>query len=384
MNRVWPFTFYMVYYAAAVFLQPNFLLYFQKLGFTGVQIGLLAAIFPLTIMVAAPFWTGLADAHNRHRLIMRLTILASVVIAAIFPFLTSFFAIIALVILFFLFWAPINSFADSATMAMLGDDKSMYGRVRLGGTLGWGLVALLAGPIVGAYGIRWAFWGYSAIMIFTLFISQKFTYAQKPKRESLSVDIRQVLNNRHWVLFLSLAFVGGLAFFVVSNFLFPYMDELNIDSTIRSIALTISTISELPILFFANRLLQRFKAHGLLVLAMLVTGIRLLLYAALNFQTGILAFQLLNGMTYPMFWVAGVTYANEIAPEGMKSTAQGLFGAIVVGIGASAGGLVGGLLLGSLGGQGMFLITGIFVLVSLVVILLIERTQRAPLPRSPG
>jgi PPP family 3-phenylpropionic acid transporter len=384
MKRSWPFAFYLFYFAAAVFIQPNFVLFMQRLDFSGAQIGLLAGMIPLIIMLGAPLWTGLADANNLHRLILSLTILVSVLIAILLPLVNSFASIIPLVILYALFVAPIIPFADSATLSMLAEDRAMYGRVRLGGTIGWGVVALLAGPIIGTYGIRWAFWGYAAMMIFTLIISQKFSYAQKPKQESLGGDLRMVLIDKRWAIFLILAFVAGIAFTMINSFLFPYMEELKINSVTRYIALTISTVSELPILFFANHLLKRFKAYGLLVLATAITGIRLLLYAAFNFQTGILAFQFLNAMTFPLFLVAGVTYANEISPEGMKSTAQGLLGAIVSGFGAAVGGLTGGLLIEAIGGRALYLSTGIFVLVSLAVILLIERIQRAPQPKRVG
>jgi PPP family 3-phenylpropionic acid transporter len=384
MKRSWPFAFYLFYFAAAVFIQPNFVLFMQRLDFSGAQIGLLAGMIPLIIMLGAPLWTGLADANNLHRLILSLTILVSVLIAILLPLVNSFASIIPLVILYALFIAPIIPFADSATLSMLAEDRAMYGRVRLGGTIGWGVVALLAGPIIGTYGIRWAFWGYAAMMIFTLIISQKFSYAQKPKQESLGGDLRMVLIDKRWAIFLILAFVAGIAFTMINSFLFPYMEELKINSVTRYIALTISTVSELPILFFANHLLKRFKAYGLLVLATAITGIRLLLYAAFNFQTGILAFQFLNAMTFPLFLVAGVTYANEISPEGMKSTAQGLLGAIVSGFGAAVGGLTGGLLIEAIGGRALYLSTGIFVLVSLAVILLIERIQRAPQPKRVG
>ncbi|HSB65870.1 MAG TPA: hypothetical protein VLD65_04780, partial [Anaerolineales bacterium] len=74
---------------------------------------------------------------------------------------------------------------------------------------------------------------------------------------------------------------------------------------------------------------------------------------------------------------AGVAYANEISPEGMKSTAQGLFGSMLSGFGAAIGGLASGLLMGSLGGRGLFFSAGVFVLFSLSLILLFERSQPA-------
>ena len=256
---------------------------------------------------------------------------------------------------------------------MLASEKATYGRVRLGGTLGWGLAAPVAGLLVQTYGLKLAFWGYAALMSLALIVSQRFVFGQSARVASIQGGVRALLTNRRWVLFLALAFVGGTGFASINNYLFLYLQELKASETTMGIALTISTLSELPVLFFADRLLKRLKAHGLLVLAMTVTGVRLLLYAALNFPAGVLVFQLLNGLTFPAVWVAGVSYADENAPAGMSATAQGLFGATVFGFGAAAGGFLGGLLLESAGGRGMYLVFGVMVLVSVAIITLVER-----------
>ena len=376
MKKVSAFTFYLLYYAALACLMPFVVLYYQHLGFTGAQIGLLAGMSPLIALVGAPLWTGIADATRHHKSILSLTIAAAVVLALVFPILKTLGPVVLLVALYSFFVAPIVSLADSATLSMLAGAKEMYGRVRLGGTIGWGLAAPVAGMLVQAYGLKLAFWSYAALMFLAL-VSQRFVSGTSAGGASVQGGIRTLLANRRWMLFLVMAFVSGMGFASINTYLFPYMKELKASETTMGIALTISTLSELPVLFFANRLLRQFKAHGLFVLAMIFTGVRLLLYAAFNFPAGVLVCQILNGFTFPAVWVAGVSYADENAPAGMKATAQGLFGAMVFGFGAAAGGLVGGLLLESTGGRGMYLFFGVIVLVSVAIITLIERRLSA-------
>jgi PPP family 3-phenylpropionic acid transporter len=370
MKKSLPFLFYLLYYAAASFTLPFIILYFQGLGFKAYQIGILAGMIPLVTLVGAPFWTRLADAKGRHKLIMRLTILGVIIMVITFSMIKTYGLVLLISVLYAFFLSPVIPLADNATMAMLAHERNLYGRVRLGGTIGWGLMSPVASFIIQSYGIRWAFWGSAMLMVLMLLISQKFTFGNQMQDTAISGDVRQVFTNRRWLPFLSLAFVCGVGLASINSYLFPYMEQLGIPRATMGIALLISTIGELPVLFFTNRLLKRFGAYRLLVLGMMVTSVRLLLYAGLNSTAGILAFQLLNGMTYPMIWVAGVTYADENAPEGMKATAQGLFGAMVLGIGAAMGGLVGGLMLGSIGGQWMYFIFGSGMLLSIALITL--------------
>ncbi len=105
---------------------------------------------------------------------------------------------------------------------------------------------------------------------------------------------------------------------------------------------------------------------------MAATGLRLLLLAFFNSFMGILIFQLLNGFAFPALWVAGVSYANENAPAGLSATAQSVFGTMIFGFGAAAGGFIGGILLENLGGQMMYAIFGAMVLMMLAVYIFVE------------
>ncbi len=372
MKKIWPFTFSFLQFASIASVSPFMVLYFQGLGFTGTQIGLLTGITPLITFFSAPLWTRLADATGRHRLIMSIAILAAVVAVSTYPLLNTFTPILLVAILFNTFYAPVSSFADSAAMFMLADEKEMYGRIRLGGTIGFGLTISISGVLVQNYGLRSAFWTCAVLMFLGLVVSQKLVYGQLKAGGPMDGSIRTLLANPRWSLFLALAFAGGLAVASTNNYFFPYMKELGSNESTMGLALTIGTISEVPILFFGNRLLKRLKSSGLLVLALIITGIRLLLFAAVGTPGLVLLIQLLNGLAFPAMWIAGVSYADENAPPGMRTTAQGLFSAVAMGFGNAVGGFTGGLLLENIGGRGLYLFFGIIVLATVAVVTLIQ------------
>jgi PPP family 3-phenylpropionic acid transporter len=138
------------------------------------------------------------------------------------------------------------------------------------------------------------------------------------------------------------------------------------------LALTVGTISEVPVFFFGNKLIKRFKAYGLLLLSLVVTGLRLLLFAVAGTTTLVLIIQMLHGLTFAAFWIAGVSYAEQNAPPGLHTTAQGLFSAMVMGIGMAVGGFIGGILLASIGGRDLYLTFGITILVILAIVAVIH------------
>ena len=367
MKKIWPFMFYLLHFAALSSFMPFLVLFYQGLEFTGAQIGLLTGIPPLITLFASPFWTGLADAKRLHKLVMGMGIVVSILVVLLLPSFTGFVLVFLMIILFNMFLSPVHSMADSATIAMLGEERAMYGRIRLGGTIGWGLFAPIAGALVQNYGLRIVFWIFPAIMLLNFFISQRFVHGSYQGGNANQGSIRTLLTNRRWINFLFLAFLGGLGSFSAASFLFPYMAELGANESTMGIALMIATLTEIPVFFFGNRLVKRLGSYSLLLLALVMFGIRSLLYAAVSSPFMVLIVQAFGGMIFPAMWLAGVSYADENAPANLKSSAQGLLGATSFGVGSAVCGFAGGLLLESMGGRGLYLIFGIVILVGLVL-----------------
>ena len=210
MKKIWPFTFSFLFFACVASVSPYMVLYYRGLGFTGAQIGLLTSISPLITLVCVPLWTGVADATRQHRLIMGLIILVGVSLMSLFPWLKAFAPVLLVSALFNFFFSPVSSFADSATMVMLADEKELYGRVRLGGTIGYGLTAPVAGAIIQSYGLKWAFWSCAILMTLAFIVSRKLVYGQVKTDDPARSNVRVLLANSRLLIFLVLAIASGM------------------------------------------------------------------------------------------------------------------------------------------------------------------------------
>ncbi len=368
-----PSIYYFFYYGAIAFLFPFLALFYKAQGLTGSQIGLLAAISPIISFFGGPLLTSAADSTHRHKLVMVLATVAVVIVTFIFPSITAFGGLLLMVCLYAFFGSPVGSLADSAVMGLLGDRTERYGRLRLWGTVGYGLMAPLAGELVGRYGLKWAFWGYAILLLLGLAALAPLPFRQSSSSGSILHGMRSLFTNRPWMLFLLMVFIAGVGMATINNYLFIYMQSLGASSALMGVALTISTISEVPAMFFSDRILRRFGARGMLVIAMATIGLRLVAYSLTTAPWVVLVIQLCHGLTFAAVYTAGVYYANQVAPPGMKATTQVMFSTTLMGFGSGAGGLLGGVLLDSFTPGGMYAITGAVVLAGLFIFLLLER-----------
>jgi PPP family 3-phenylpropionic acid transporter len=151
------------------------------------------------------------------------------------------------------------------------------------------------------------------------------------------------------------------------------MNNLEASKTLMGLSLMFATISELPVLYFSDRLLNRFGATGMVIFSMSLLVLRLLAYSFIRNPLLVLPIQLLHGPTYAAMWVSGVSYAAKNAPQGMGATAQGLFSGVLLGLSAAAGAFTGGFLIENIGPVAMFRLIGLFVLMGIILFLLIRK-----------
>ncbi|KAL4092017.1 hypothetical protein QTP88_026600 [Uroleucon formosanum] len=101
-----------------------------------------------------------------------------------------------------------------------------------------------------------------------------------------------------------------------------------------------------------------------IVIGLAVLSFRFFLYFIIKYPVWVLPVELLSGLSFALPYSAITAYACILAPEGLKSTVQGLFSTVFQGVGnVDLGSLITGYLFNEIGSSETYLVMSILALV---------------------
>ncbi|XP_017136580.1 major facilitator superfamily domain-containing protein 6-like protein A isoform X1 [Drosophila miranda] len=256
--------------------------------------------------------------------------------------------------------AVVVSIGDAICFGILGDRHHLYGKQRLCGSLGWGIFALLAGVLVDHMSVdnvnknyTAVFWMALVIMGFDVLASSKLKVTQTHLSSNIVKDVGQMFLSLRCVIFFLWCVAIGFGTALIWNFLLMYLEILDKQfmgcgtsiKTLQGLVMAIQCFGgELPFFFLSGWILKRIGHVNAMSLVLFGFGVRFILYSMLQNPWYILPIELLNGVTFGLFYATMASYASIVAPPGTEATMQSLVGAIFEGVGVSMGSLIGGIL----------------------------------------
>jgi MFS family permease len=94
-------------------------------------------------------------------------------------------------------------------------------------------------------------------------------------------------------------------------------------------------LGELPFFFISGWLIKKLGHVHCITLVLGAFGVRFIIYSFLKNPWTILPVELLQGLTYGVFYSTMVSYANKISPPGTSATVIGVVQSAFLGIGMS-------------------------------------------------
>ena len=368
--------YYFLIFAGMAFFTPFLTLYYEEIGLSGAQIGMLAATPSLITFISAPTFGAIADVFQHQKRILGFSIFMVIVGIVTMSLGRSFSEIIPGVFLYAFFFAPALPLIDRSVLEVLGTDRDQYGKQRLWGAIGWGVLAPVAGVLVEFGGLKWAFYGAAILFGLLLIVSQNTPIRQVRIHTKFISGLSQLFAKPQVAIFFGVILIGGIGLAMIHHYLFLFLNHLSASPIIMGSSLTVATISELVVMYYSDRILKSWKARGLIAFGMAMIALRLIGLSVATSPWMVLVIQLLHGPTFAAVWMAGVAYIADIAPVGLGNTAQGIFTGIVMGLGSALGAFLGGYLYQSVGFSRMFIWTAISVLAAFSIFMVGLRSER--------
>ncbi len=363
---------------------PFINLYFSRLGFSGVQIGSLAAIGVLVGTAAAFFWAALADGFRLHNRILNLALLLTPLAVLLIFGAKGYESILLLFALVSFLTSPIIPLIDSATVEQVKIHNSSYGALRLWGSIGWSVSTWVTGWLIQQSGLHWLFYASAAAMAVTFVLSFLLPPRLPVIRASAGRGIRRLLR-QDMLIFLVSVFILSATSSAVSSFFSIYLDHIGAGEALIGLNWTFAAVSEVPLMFYSGALIKRFGAGRLVAASFVLYALRWLLYSFIEIPVLVLAVQLIGGFSFALFLTSGIAYVTQRAPAGLTTTALIIFDTVVFGLAGIAGSMTGGYLFDELGMQGLFRVVTLLAVAGLGLFVLAPRAvpEAAPAEAAP-
>ena len=259
-------------------------------------------------------------------------------------FTTSFWPFFASYLVFSLLYVPTLSVSNAIAFANLKDPAKDFGAIRMGGTIGWILVSypfiFLLGAKAGPDQVRSIF-VVAAIVSFALAAYSLTLPHTPPKREAPGAD---PLAWRESIKLLGVPFVAVLFLVtfidsVIHNGYFVMADafltnRVGIAGNLSMAVLSLGQFAEIVTMFILGSVLARLGWKATMIVGVLAHGARFAVFAYFPDSVPvILAVQLLHGVCYAFFFATVYIFVDAAFPHDVRSSAQGLFNLLILGIG---------------------------------------------------
>lgn len=365
---------YFFYYMAIGAFLPFINLYYERLGLSGVQIGVLAALPALAASPAAVLWGVVADAFHLHRWIFRAALLLAPMAVLALSQTARPTVLVAIMLGYAFVSAPIIPLLDNTALQVSAAHRRTYGDLRVWGTIGWAASTWLIGMLIQRFGIHWLFYGYAGFMGVTFLGSLFQPGRMQTLRMPLRRGLRELVAGPGFLLFMLSLLMLSISSGGVNYFFSLYLDGIGAGEGTIGLAWTLAAVSEVPVMLGSGWLMKRIGAKGLLSIAFGTYAVRWLLYSFISTPTPALLVQLLHGLSFAAFLTGGVNYVGNRAPEGLGTTAQAMFNAVAFGVGPFAGALLAGYLYDTAGMLALFRILSLLAALGLIVFWLSTRS----------
>ena len=310
-------------------------------------------VIPFANVVIPPIWGFAADAYRIRLPLLRLAATGSALTCLLLLTQHGFFATLAVVALFSLFRAPLTSLADAASVASLDGRSHEFSRIRVFGSIGFGLFVATLGWLDATNHPSLLIASTAVVYLLATATTLSLSTPSTVSKTGMSSDVRRVLGRPSVLVFLAMSAVYYAGHAIFDVYFGLRMASLGLGDSVVGAGWAIGIASEIMVLLLAPRFFRFVRMEIWLTVCAVAAALRWLGIAALSCADALLALQSLHGITFGLWYLSLVTFVQTRADENSRTSLQAI-ALSCTGIGSSFASVLGGNLLSHHGARTPF------------------------------
>jgi MFS family permease len=360
---------------------PLIFSYLPSLGFTPIQQAWILNAFPVSAIIGMFFSNQFADRHFAAEKFLGFSHLIGGMALVGLGFTRAFWPFFILMLVYCLFYVPTISISNSIAFTHMKDAQKEFGIVRMGGTIGWILAAWpftfilvdwarvraaaphgviawigtvlssgLTGPAL-KEATRWTYIvaGIVSLGLAAFSLLLPHTPPKKKGQDGAATErlawLEAVKLLKHpfvlilWLVTFVDAFVHNSYFNWTGTFLGarPEAGGVGIPGNWIMPVMSVGQVAEVLTMLALGAVLKKFGWRITMIVGILGHVGRFAVYAFFPTHAWmIVAVQILHGVCYAFFFATVYIFVDTYFPKDVRSSAQGLFNVMILGIGVLA------------------------------------------------
>jgi PPP family 3-phenylpropionic acid transporter len=357
--------------AGAIFI-PFFAVLLRERGLTADRIGLVLAVSSFTGVLAAPFWSHVADGQlGTIRTLRASFAVSAVLVIALMPTGASLVAIAVIAGLLGAAQAPVLPLANALALTHLGRERETeFGRIRLWTSIGWAIAVMAVGAWFQLQGLGTLLPLFAAGIVLCALVTTRFrpeTPAERRRGTSRLGSVGDALHAPRFATFVLGVFLVSVASTASWAFVPLRIAAHGGGPWLIGLSAGLAALIEIPFFRAGATLTARFGLRNLYVLGAAVYIATMVAWSLTADPTIVAAVKALGGIGFGLTYGAMVVITGRLVPADLLNTGQTILQTTSMGIAPIVGSGLGGLIWVHLGPTTLFAWSAVFATVGTVV-----------------
>jgi PPP family 3-phenylpropionic acid transporter len=366
-------SFNFLYFGLLAIFIPFLPVYLADQGLRPAQIGFIIGTGGFVTLITQPLWGMISDKTRTIRKVLLLLIFFSSVIGYFLYDSSNYLQLILFAMLLYFFLMPIDPLTESLNFTMAEKSGISYGSIRTYGALGYAVISLITGYVMSYFGANSLAFLFAGIGLISFIVSWMMPDAPVSGKPVTLSSLKHFFSNKETLLFLLLVFICAVPARMNDTFLGVYIRELGGSAKLVGLTWFLAAGSEIVVFALSFWWLRKGKEIIIISFAAAFFFIRYFVSAWITDPQLLAYLQVMQLLTFPIFYSAAIQYLYRIVPVEWRATGQTVLALLFFGVSGIIASYIGGAIYGAYGGKTLYLFISSISFIGMVFALVLYR-----------